>query len=183
MGWPSLNIVIMAIGTREEVAPFLEIGKLLKHVHGHRVRIATHQHYRSLVRNDAGLEFYSIGTDAAELLFYGLNKWKASLASLQRIRQSMMHLFENFWRACVDASDDLDATETCSRQPFVADAIIATPPCYAHVHCAERLGIPLHIMTTNAEAPVKQIQNSQARFRISKANLINSLSYQTVEVM
>ena len=27
-----------------------------------------------------------------------------------------------------------------------ADAIIANPPTYGHIHCAERLGVPLHLM-------------------------------------
>jgi hypothetical protein len=34
------------------------------------------------------------------------------------------------------------------KKPFVADAIIANPPSFGHVHCAEKLGIPLHIMFT-----------------------------------
>ena len=34
------------------------------------------------------------------------------------------------------------------QRPFVADAIIANPPSLAHIHCAQRLGIPLHIMFT-----------------------------------
>jgi hypothetical protein len=33
-------------------------------------------------------------------------------------------------------------------RPFIADAIIANPPSFAHIHCAERLGIPLHLMFT-----------------------------------
>jgi hypothetical protein len=28
----------------------------------------------------------------------------------------------------------------------VADAIISNPVCYAHIHCAEALGVPLHLM-------------------------------------
>jgi hypothetical protein len=31
-------------------------------------------------------------------------------------------------------------------RPFVADAIISNPVTYAHAHCAEALGIPLHFM-------------------------------------
>jgi hypothetical protein len=34
------------------------------------------------------------------------------------------------------------------KKPFVADAIIANPPAFGHVHCAEKLGIPLHMMFT-----------------------------------
>jgi sterol 3beta-glucosyltransferase len=29
---------------------------------------------------------------------------------------------------------------------FVADVIISNPVTYAHVHCAEALGVPLHLM-------------------------------------
>lgn len=34
------------------------------------------------------------------------------------------------------------------KKPFVADAIIANPPSFGHIHCAEKLGIPLHMMFT-----------------------------------
>jgi hypothetical protein len=33
-------------------------------------------------------------------------------------------------------------------KPFVADAIIANPPSFAHIHVAEKLGIPVHMMFT-----------------------------------
>lgn len=184
MGWPSLNIVIMAIGSQEEVVPLLEIGKLLKNIHGHRVRIATHQCFRSLVRNDAGLEFYSVKGDSAELLSYGLSKWKTKLVSFQRIRKMAMGLFEGFWGACIDSFDDLDAIEIGPKRSFVADAIIAMPACYAHEHCAERLGIPLHIMTTSSRTPTQEIPHSQAQFgKYGERSFINSISYHTAELM
>ena len=41
-----------------------------------------------------------------------------------------------------------EAAAAAASNPFVADCIIANPPSFAHVHCAERLGIPLHIMFT-----------------------------------
>lgn len=40
------------------------------------------------------------------------------------------------WKACYE--DDADEGTT-----FAADAIISNPPAFAHVHCAEALGIPL----------------------------------------
>lgn len=36
--------------------------------------------------------------------------------------------------------DDLDS------EPFEADAVIANPPVFGHIHVCEALGIPLHIM-------------------------------------
>ena len=31
-------------------------------------------------------------------------------------------------------------------RPFTAQAIIANPPSYGHIHCAEKLGVPLHLV-------------------------------------
>jgi hypothetical protein len=39
------------------------------------------------------------------------------------------------------------------RKPFVADAIIANPPSFGHIHCAEKLGIPIHMMFTCVYPP------------------------------
>jgi hypothetical protein len=30
--------------------------------------------------------------------------------------------------------------------PFIADSIISNPVTYGHIHCAEALGVPLHLM-------------------------------------
>lgn len=38
--------------------------------------------------------------------------------------------------------------DSAGNRPFIADAIIANPPSFGHVHCAEKLGIPLHLMFT-----------------------------------
>ncbi|KAG8412712.1 hypothetical protein J3458_013153 [Metarhizium acridum] len=40
--YPRLNIVVMVVGSRGDVQPFLRIGKYIKEEFGHRVRIATH---------------------------------------------------------------------------------------------------------------------------------------------
>ncbi|KAL9037457.1 MAG: hypothetical protein Q9214_005697, partial [Letrouitia sp. 1 TL-2023] len=50
---PKLNIVIMVIGSRGDIQPFLKIGKLLKEEHGHRVRIATHPAFKEFVEHDS----------------------------------------------------------------------------------------------------------------------------------
>lgn len=48
----------------------------------------------------------------------------------------------------LNGSDNLAGNEGAFDKPFVADAIIANPPSFAHIHCAEKLGIPLHLMYT-----------------------------------
>lgn len=50
----------------------------------------------------------------------------------------------------LNSSDNVVCSEGPFDKPFVADAIIANPPSFAHVHCAEKLGIPLHLMYTYA---------------------------------
>lgn len=49
-----------------DVQPFLALGQELRE-YGHRVRLATHPIFESLVR-DHGLEYFSIGGDPAELM-------------------------------------------------------------------------------------------------------------------
>ena len=62
----SLNIVIQVVGSRGDVQPFLAMGNELQ-ARGHRVRIATHNVFRDFVKS-AGLEFFPIGGDPAELM-------------------------------------------------------------------------------------------------------------------
>ena len=50
-------------------------------------------------------------------------------------------LLDSTWPACTAPSPD-----DVEQRPFEADAIIANPPVFGHIHVAEALGIPLHIM-------------------------------------
>ena len=61
-----LNIVIQVVGSRGDVQPFVAMGNELQK-YGHRVRITTHGIFRTFVQS-AGLEFFSIGGDPAELM-------------------------------------------------------------------------------------------------------------------
>ncbi|KAK6911264.1 Glycosyltransferase family 28, N-terminal domain [Dillenia turbinata] len=56
-----LQIVMLIVGTRGDVQPFVAIGKRLQE-HGHRVRLATHANFREFVLT-AGLEFFPLGGD------------------------------------------------------------------------------------------------------------------------
>ena len=64
---PRLSIVIMVVGSRGDVQPFIPIGRRLAKLH--RVRIATHREFRALVEQ-AGLEFYPLAGDPHELMEY-----------------------------------------------------------------------------------------------------------------
>ncbi|CAF5119929.1 unnamed protein product, partial [Rotaria sp. Silwood1] len=48
---PRVSIVILIVGTRGDVQPFIALGQRL-HAAGHRVRLATHETFRSFVRGN-----------------------------------------------------------------------------------------------------------------------------------
>jgi len=194
--WPKMNIVIQVIGSRGDIQPFLRLGKILQEEHGHRVRIATHPIFKEFVEKDVGLEFFSVGGDPAELMAFmvknpGLIPKKETFKSgeIQRRRASLFEMFKGFWRACINAGDDEHDPENLKRStdkpPFVADAIIANPVSFAHIHCAERLGIPLHLMFTFPNTPTQQFPHPLTTIKHTNvdAKYTNYFSYQVVELL
>lgn len=176
-----LNIVIQVVGSRGDVQPFVALGKELQK-HGHRVRLATHQAFDSFVR-DSGLEFYPIGGDPADLMAYmvknpGLIPRMKSLreGDIQRKRIMVAEMLKGCWRSCLE-DDPIDGS------PFVADAIIANPPSFAHVHCAQALGIPVHLMFTMPWSPTAAFSHPLANLKCAAANTNfgNYASYGIVE--
>jgi hypothetical protein len=166
---PRLNIVIQVVGSRGDVQPFVSLGLKLQKF-GHRVRLATHPTFQRFVE-ELGLEFFSIGGDPAELMAYmvknpGLMPRFGTFrqGEIQRRRRAMRDIMHRCWRSCFETGDGLGdhvsslttshkrdgtgSTRYKEPKPFVADAIIANPPSFAHIHCAEKLGIPLHLMFT-----------------------------------
>ncbi|KAF4544240.1 uncharacterized protein LTHEOB_6358 [Lasiodiplodia theobromae] len=178
-----LNIVIQVVGSRGDVQPFVALGTELQR-HGHRVRLATHDTFASFVR-DAGLEFYAIGGDPAELMAYmvknpGLipNMRSLRAGDVQRKREMVREMLDGCWRSCVEP-DEL------TRDPFVADAIIANPPSFAHVHCAQALGIPVHLMFTMPWSSTRAFPHPLAnlKYKDTEPSVANYISYGIVEWM
>lgn len=169
---PPLNVVIHVVGSRGDVQPFVALGKVLKDRYGHRVRLATHPTFKDFVTEN-GLEFFSIGGDPAALMAFmvknpGLMPGFDTMRSgdVGKRRQEISTMVKGCWRSCIEAgngmgpevSDDTQEDWMNADQnnadvsmgdihpadkPFVADAIIANPPSFAHIHCAEKLGCPL----------------------------------------
>ncbi|KAF4614897.1 hypothetical protein D9613_003313 [Agrocybe pediades] len=180
---PTMNIVIMIVGSRGDVQPYVALGKELKK-DGHRVRIASHETFRSFV-GDAGLEFYNIGGDPQDLMSYmvknpGLMPGLESLTNgdIVRKRKMLNEMIHGCWDACHSPC-------TVTGQSFAADAIISNPPAFAHVHCAEALGIPLLLSFTmpwTATAafphPLVNILNSNVVPGVS-----NYLSYAVADIL
>jgi UDP:flavonoid glycosyltransferase YjiC (YdhE family) len=194
---PRLNIVVMVIGSRGDIQPFIRIGKLLQEKGGHRVRLATHPAFKDFV-SDSGLEFFSVGGNPSELMAFmvknpGLIPNMSTIVEgeIGRRRDQMAEMFEGFWRACVNSTDDEHDPNNVhlmnEQSPFIADAIIANPPSFAHVHIAERLGIPLHMMFTMPYSPTQAFPHPLANIKPQKSNVnesyINFMSYPLVEMM
>jgi hypothetical protein len=161
-GLPRMNIAVHIVGSRGDVQPFIAIGQILRDKYGHRVRICTHPVFKTFVEEN-GLEFFSIGGDPATLMAYmvknpglmpGIESLKAG--DVGKRRADIAEILEGTWRGCVEPGDGMGSEkvgtpltkEEEADRLFIADAIIANPPSYGHIHCAEKLGIPLHMMFT-----------------------------------
>jgi hypothetical protein len=180
-----LNIVIQVAGSRGDVQPFVALGTALQRGYGHRVRLATHAAFEDFVRS-SGLEFYPIGGDPAELMAYivknpGIIPSFASIKAgdIGRKREMLGEMLEGCWKSCIEL-DQLTGA------PFVAEAIIANPPSMGHVHCAQALSIPLHIMFTMPWSSTRAFSHPLANLNISadtNLNTANLLSFGVVEFM
>lgn len=135
--------------------PFVALGIELKKSYGHRIRLATHGTFKKFVEEN-GLEFFDIGGDPAELMAFmvknpGLIPGMKSLRAgdVGKRRKGMAEIMQGCWNSCADADEaKLEEDSPRNDRPFIANAIIANPPSFAHIHCAEKLGIPLHLMFT-----------------------------------
>ena len=178
-----LNLVIQVVGSRGDIQPFVALGNELQK-HGHRVRIATHAVFGEFVR-EAGLEFYPIGGDPVSLMAYmvknpGLIPSMQTLreGEIQRKRAMISEMLEGCWKSCIEP-------DPVSMAPFVAQAIIANPVSFAHIHCAQALGIPLHLMFTMPWSGTRAFPHPLANITYGKsdAGLANYFSYGMVEWM
>lgn len=169
---PPLQIVMLIVGTRGDVQPFVAIGKHLQ-ADGHRVRLATHSNFEDFVLT-SGLEFFPLGGDPKVLAAY-MVKNKGFLPSgpseIQIQRSQIKDIIFSLYRACQAPYPDTGV-------PFKANAIIANPPAYGHTHVAEALNIPLHIIFTMPWTPTSEFPHPLSRV---KQPVAYKLSYQIVD--
>jgi UDP:flavonoid glycosyltransferase YjiC (YdhE family) len=145
---PRMSVVILVVGTRGDVQPFIPIAQRL--AGSHRVRLATHAIFRPLVE-DSGVEFYPLAGDPRELVEYMVRtggrlvptRLDHIVEDVPRKRTMIGEILESTWRACTEPDP-----EHPGATPFVAEWIIANPPSYGHIHCAEALDVPLHMVFT-----------------------------------
>ncbi|KAJ1305710.1 hypothetical protein OPQ81_010445 [Rhizoctonia solani] len=182
---PPMNVNIMIVGSRGDVQPYIALGKQLRQ-HGHTVRLTTHETFRQSVK-DAGLRFFNVGGNPHELMSYmvrnpGLMPGFESLTNGDVTRKQMMvaEMLERCWRSCYEPDDAQDGSLS-----FAADAIISNPPTFAHIHCAEALGIPLLMSFTMPWSPTTAFPHPLVNVRTSEAEprMTNYLTYGLADAM
>jgi UDP:flavonoid glycosyltransferase YjiC (YdhE family) len=183
-GAPRLSIVIMVVGSRGDVQPFIPIGRRL--AERHRVRIATHRVFRPMVEQ-AGLEFYPLAGDPHELMEYMVKtggriiptRLDQLVGDVPRKRAMIAEILASTWGACTEADPDRPDAPA-----FRADAIVANPPSYGHIHCAEALHVPLHMMFTMPWSPTSAYPHPFARSAPGRHHPVpNFLSYGVVDLL
>src|SRR5262245_7329470 len=145
---PRLSVVILVVGTRGDVQPFLPVARKLGE--RHRVRVATHAQFRDMVEQ-AGVEFFPLAGDPRELVEYMMKtggrlvptRLEVLVADVPKQRTTIGEILESTWRACTEPDPDRPGAPG-----FTADWIIANPPSFGHIHCAEALNVPLHMVFT-----------------------------------
>ncbi|KAF7893783.1 hypothetical protein EAF00_007297 [Botryotinia globosa] len=146
--------------------------------------LATHDVFEKFVR-DAGIEFYAIGGDPTELMAYmvktpGIFPKIGTLASgeISKKRKMISAMLEGCWRSCIEPDSKTGA-------PFIAEAIIANPPSFAHIHCAQALGIPVHLMFTMPWTATRSFPHPLANIQSTETDpkTTNFLSYGLVDTM
>ncbi|TMW59544.1 hypothetical protein Poli38472_004613 [Pythium oligandrum] len=186
---PQLNVCIMIVGTRGDVQPFIGIAKRLQQ-DGHRVRLATHAVYRDFVM-EHGVEFYPLGGDPKELAAYMVKtgghiiplKLDTLLKDVPRNVQMIDEILNSTWPA-VSAADPDGNGKGVPGKPFVANAIISNPVTYGHIHVAERLGVPLHIMFPQPWVPTTAFPHPMSNLPYDdKPQKKNYLSYKMVDLL
>ncbi|KAJ1305708.1 hypothetical protein OPQ81_010443 [Rhizoctonia solani] len=183
---PPMNVNIMIVGSRGDVQPYIALGQKLQR-YGHTVRLSTHETFRKLVK-DAGLRFFNIGGDPQELMSYmvrnpGLIPGFESMRNgdIGKKQAMVAEMLDRCYLSCYEADEG-----SPMEKGFVADAIISNPPTFAHIHCAEALGIPLLLSFTmpwcaTAAFPHPLVNIRQSGSHEPKA--VNYYSYTLVDML
>jgi sterol 3beta-glucosyltransferase len=151
--------------------------------------------------HESNLEFFPIGADPSDLMAVSLSSMgfishahvkqymvknpgiipkfsTIKAGDIGKKRAMIAEILEGCWKSCLEPDPDTGV-------PFIAEAIIANPPSFAHIHCAEALGVPLHMMFTMPWSPTKAFPHPLANIKRSNLdpNTANYLTYGMIEMM
>ena len=185
------SLLLMVIGSRGDIQALLNIAKFVSATNGQRVRIATHPCHQDLVER-AGMDFYSVGGNPNEFAqaFTENPNVLQSLCTgeLSSMRNRFRKMIDSYWHSSYDNRFQMGVETTEKRvdqRPFIADAIVSNTPTLAHVHCSEKLQVPLLLISTQPTVPTSDFPHVFTWTRPSfKAGVVwSQLSYIVVELM
>jgi sterol 3beta-glucosyltransferase len=164
---PRLNILLMTVGTRGDVQPFLALAHALTSI-GHRCRLATHSAFNDWVidKAEGRFEFFPLAGDPSQLSSYmtkmegrvfpkDLTELQSMLTALPSNQAMLRNILSSTLPAAISFTSksdtnspttSLDSSDMQDRPPFLAEAIIANPVAFGAIHVAQGLGIPLHMV-------------------------------------
>ncbi|POM68850.1 Sterol 3-beta-glucosyltransferase [Phytophthora palmivora] len=137
------------------------------------------------------VEFYPLGGDPKELAAYmvktGGHLIPLSLEAIQkdvpRNMQMIEEIIQSTWPAVSEADPD-GGGPGIPGKPFRAQAIIANPVSYGHIHVAERLGVPLHIMFPQPWVPTTAFPHPLSNMPYTnKPKKVNYMTYKLVDLL
>eukprot|EP00884_Botryococcus_braunii_P017693 jgi/Botrbrau1/4607/Bobra.60_2s0092.1 len=147
------------------------------------VRLASHAQYKETVK-EYGIRFYPLGGDPevlSDFIVRNRGIWPSGPRDAMTNIRQVEEIVRSTYPACTEPDPEEDGGT-----PFTAQVIIANPPVYGHIHCAEKLGIPLHIIFTMPWSPTKAFPHPLARLENKEVKgrtmgLRNQMSYLVVE--
>jgi hypothetical protein len=94
-------------------------------------------------------------------------------------RAMIAEILASTWRACTEADP-----ERPGARPFRTDLIVANPPSYGHIHCAEALHIPLHMIFTMPWSATRSVPHPFAQIDPSAHRPVeNFFSYGVIDLI
>ncbi|KAL8672927.1 MAG: hypothetical protein Q9168_002633 [Polycauliona sp. 1 TL-2023] len=185
------SLLLMVIGSRGDIQVLMNIAKSVVASSGQHVRIATHPCHRDLVEG-AGMEFYSVGGNPAEFaktFTENPNVLRSVVnGDLHDMRNRFWRMVESYWASSFDHGVGIGnekKPEKPDRRPFLADFVISNTPTLAHVHCAEKLQIPLLLVSIQPTIPTTDFPHvfTLAKPHFRRGSLWNYVSYIVVELV
>eukprot|EP01006_Ploeotia_vitrea_P051690 TRINITY_DN67589_c1_g1_i1.p1 TRINITY_DN67589_c1_g1~~TRINITY_DN67589_c1_g1_i1.p1 ORF type:complete len:688 (-),score=58.50 TRINITY_DN67589_c1_g1_i1:131-1915(-) len=144
-----MKICMLVIGSRGDVQPFVAFAQGLQQ-HGHTVRLATHECFRTFV-TDQGVGFYPLAGDPKELMAFMVehpDMITTNVEEIKKHRATLKAIFASCWKACT-------AVEGSETEEYHPDVLVSNPPVQVHVHIAEKLQIPVQIYFTMPWTPTR----------------------------